>query len=110
LPFLKTRLPDGTIPVELEVYTPDIEECRFLFFKLIEQAVKDYSTIKWTDTSYRDFHWQTAYAFIFDDTYFISWGDLELNLSTICDYLDIDIEWLRMKTRAMYTQTEEEAK
>jgi hypothetical protein len=89
----------GSVRFFLEDYTPDDEECKFLLLKVIEQAVRDF--ISFADSTEPELVeiCLEARSFLFDDDYYIDWGEQELNLATIMDILDIDIEWFRSKTR-----------
>lgn len=89
----------GSTRFYLGDYTPDIEECKFLLLKIIEQAVRDY--VSFADSTEPELIeiCQEARDFIFQDDYYIDWGERELNLQIIMDILDIDIEWFRKKTR-----------
>jgi len=88
----------GNQKFTLEEYLPDIQECRFILFKVLEQAVRDY--IKFKDTDNEDLFelWCTAKGFLFDNTYRIDWGGQDISLSEILDELDLDIDWVRSKT------------
>ena len=62
--------------------------------KIIEQAIRDYLTLDQSNPL-----WPTAYSFLFSNSHYIQWGDMELNLSDIGDFIDIEVEWLRRKIR-----------
>ncbi len=96
----------GSARFYLENYLPDIEECRFLLLKVIEQAVRDY--VSFADSIEPELIdiCKEAKDFIFDDEYFIEWGGRELNLQIIMDILDIDLAWFRKKTRQKLMQKE----
>ncbi len=70
--------------------------------KIIEQSVRDYCSLEWTNIPYRAFYWQTAHDFLFDDEYFIWWGDKEMNLEMISELVGLDIDWIRLKTKERY--------
>ena len=89
----------GNAEFFLSDYIPNIEECKFLLLKVVEQAVRDILAYKGTDDQELIDRAKEAYEFIFDDEYYIAWGDEEFNLQIILDFLDIDLEWFRDKTR-----------
>lgn len=86
------------------------EEVCYLLLKIVEQAIRDYCFLEWSNIPYKKWHWETARDFIFDDDYFIFWGNLELNLGRICEILCyseksfLDIDWVRRKTQEKYEQ------
>ena len=94
----------GNVEFSLSDYLPDIEECRFLFLKTIEQAVRDYVSLEDTDSPNSSILWEQARDFIFDDEYTVDWGDKEMSITDILDILDIDINWFRMRTSKRYEE------
>ena len=89
----------GNTEFYLEDYLPNIEECRFILIKIIEQAVRDLVAFKDAEElDLIEIH-KEAEDFIFKNDYFILWGNEELNLQMILDILDIDIDWFRDRTR-----------
>lgn len=101
---------------ESEEYTLNYEECCFLLLKVVEQAIRDYSLLEYSNLPYKDFYWQTARDFLFDDDYFLDWGDLKLNLGRICEILNyseksfLDIDWVRRKTKERYEREKKKRK
>ena len=89
----------GSARFYLENYTPNMEECRFLILKVIEQAVRDF--VSFADSKEPELIevCKEARSFLFDDDYYINWGDREFCLSEMLDLVDVDIEWFRTKTR-----------
>lgn len=89
----------GSARFYLENYIPDIEECRFLLLKVVEQAVRDF--VSFADSTEPELIevCKEAKDFIFDDEYHIDWGGRQVNLQVIMDILDLDLEWFRKKTR-----------
>ena len=75
--------------------------------KVIEQAVRDYCSLEWTNIPYKLFHWQTAHDFLFDDNYFIPWGDTELNLEIISSPVGVDVGWVRLRAKRRYQKEKE---
>lgn len=92
----------GNVKFYLEQYLPNIQECRFLLTKVIEQAINDYCNLEGSDIPNAEQLWFDARDFLFDEDYWICWGDLELNLEDICDILDLDVEWIRDSTQKKY--------
>ncbi len=89
----------GSARFYLENYLPDIEECKFLLLKMVEQAVRDFVSFADSDEPELKEICKEARDFLFEDEYFIEWGGRELNLQIIMDILDIDLGWFRKKTR-----------
>lgn len=85
----------GSIQFYLSAYTPNDQECRFLLLKVVEQAINDYVSLEGSEIPYADLLWETARDFIFDDKYWIYWGDMELSLEDILDILEVNINWVR---------------
>ena len=86
----------------LEPFVLDIEESKFLLYKVVEQAIQDYVLLTWSNISYKDLLWTTARDFIFEDDYFIDWGEFVFNLETICEILDLDVDWIRRKSEERF--------
>ncbi len=82
---------------DLEDYTPNVEECRYVIFRTIEQAVKDYMNLEDAKSDEEKFNYESAKEFIFDDDYFMQWGDVEIRSTDLMDIVDMDPEWLRDK-------------
>lgn len=74
---------------------PKLDECKTLLLHVIKQAVDDYRAFK--DKTREDHQeiWVTASGFIFDDNYYIDWGDQQLNLDQICDFVGLEVNWVR---------------
>lgn len=88
----------GEVRFQLSNYYPNIEECRFLFMKVIEQAVRDYCALYNAVLPAEVALWETAKGFLFEDIYIILWGEQEMNFEDILDVLDVDIDWFREQT------------
>jgi len=86
----------------LDSYSLDLQECKYLLFKLVEQTVRDYCLLEYSDVPYRVFYWNTAKDFLFEEDYFIAWGDLELNLDQIGDIIGVDSDYIRRKAKERY--------
>jgi len=85
----------GAAQFELSFYLPDIEECRFLILKVVEQAVRDYLSLFGSNLPNDIATWETAVGFIFDEDYKIMWGNLELSQEDLLGIVDIDVKWFR---------------
>ena len=85
----------NTVTFYLDDFIPDIEECRILMLKVIEQAVRDYQLLGESQFINDKVAFETAKAFIFEDDYYFKWGEMELSTKDFLDILDLDIEWLR---------------
>jgi len=98
----------GDVKFYLDSYTLNYEEACFVLMKVVEQAIRDYCFLEWANIPYKKWHWETAKDFIFEDDYFIAWGDLELTLGNICEILAytekscIDVDWIRRKAKEKY--------
>jgi len=83
--------------------TPNIEECRFIVLKVIEQAVRDYiGLFNQQDTETKKEFWETARDFIYDESYVFFWGDNEITSSEFLEYVNLDIDYLRRKTTEQF--------
>ena len=89
----------GTVKFYLSDYYPNTEECRFLLIKIVEQSVRDFTSLADSEEPELMEICREARDFIFSDDYYIAWGDTELNLPMILEILDIDVSWFRDKTR-----------
>lgn len=87
----------GAVKFELSFYLPDIEECRFLILKVVEQSVGDYLSLFGSNLPNDIATWESAVGFIFDEDYRIMWGDLELSQEDLLGIVDIDVRWFREK-------------
>ncbi len=92
----------SSIEFYLSSYTPNDQEARFLLLKVVEQAMNDYVNLEGSEIPYADLLWESARDFIYDDSYWIYWGDMELSLEDILDILEIDIQWVRETTEKKY--------
>ena len=92
----------------LDSYKINYEEACFVLLKVVEQSIRDYCLLEWSNIPYKQFYWETARDFIFDDEYFIEWGELNLCLGNICEILsynkksEMDVDWIRRKTKDKY--------
>ena len=71
-------------------------------YKFIEQAVRDYCALEYSLIPHAMDHWESARAFLFDDDYYIQWGDIYINLDRMCECIRIDIDWVRLKIKQRY--------
>lgn len=76
---------------------PELDECRFLIKKVIEQAVRDFAALEDAVSSSEQSDYQTACGFLFDDDYHINWGGQEMSLQDLLDWVDLEAEWVRKK-------------
>lgn len=82
---------------EHEEYTVHGDETRIVFLKMIEQAIRDYWNLSKSCVPIEIQFYETASGFLFDDDYFIKWGDYEITLENILEYLEVDPSWFRTK-------------
>ena len=92
----------GTKKFYLEPCELDLEESKFLLYKVVEQTIQDYVLLPWSNISYKDLLWESARDFIFSEDYYIDWGDFVLNFEIVCQILDLEIDWVRRKTLDKY--------
>jgi len=78
---------------------PEVDECRFLIKKVVEQAVRDYSALEHSTSASEQFDYQTAVGFLFDDSYRVNWGGQEMSLQDLLDWVDLEAEWVRKKAK-----------
>ena len=79
----------------LSDYTPDIEECKILILKMLEQCVRDYCNFFTSEKESDQQIWQEARALLFDNGYRVLWGDMDIEVAQLLDIVDIDLEWFR---------------
>ena len=89
----------GSVTFELRDFVPSVDETRDLLIKVIEQAIRDYIRLHDTKNYVEAEDLFTAEEFLFNDDYFIDFGDEELNCEQILAMLSIEIKWLRDKIR-----------
>lgn len=87
-----------TVEFFLSEYTPTQDECRFIFTKILTQAVLDLTTIRNPKTKSEKEDYWTASGLLFDDNYTMNWDGEEIVADKIFDVLDLDKEWFREKT------------
>lgn len=85
----------GKKTFELPTVYPNLEECRLVFFKVIQRAIRDYINFYGLHKTASKHVADSAKTFLFSDSYKISWGNMRLSLEDITDILDIDLCWLR---------------
>lgn len=76
---------------------PQLDECKSLLLHVVKQAVDDYQSFKNKTREDHQEIWMTASGFIFDDDYYINWGEQQINLDQICDVLGLEVNWVRNK-------------
>ena len=74
---------------------PQIDECRYLILKIIDQAVRDYLSLENSSAPIDQFYYDSACQFLFDDTYAIDYGGVDKTLKDLLDILDINSQWFR---------------
>jgi hypothetical protein len=97
----------GNVKFFLSDYIPDPEECKFLLLKVVEQSVRDFVSLADSIEPELRETCKEARDFIFDDEYYIDWGDKQLNLPMILELLEIDTEWFRDKARKKLLEKDE---
>ena len=88
----------GKVRFYLSDFVPDIEECRILMLKVLEQAIRDYISLADSELQSDKETWESAKDFLYDDEYRLIWGDYELSIEEYLDILDLDINWVRSQT------------
>lgn len=88
----------GDVKFHLSDFAPDIEECRILMMKVLEQAIRDYISLSNSELPNDRETWESARDFLYDEEYRFKWGDLELSTEEFLDILDLDISWVRDQT------------
>ena len=74
---------------------PEIDECKYLILKIIEQAIRDFISLSKSSAPVEHGYYETACEFLFNDDYRIDYGDEEKSLRELLDILDIDLVWFR---------------
>jgi hypothetical protein len=92
-----STVPQNTDEFEDWQTLPNLDECRFLILKIIEQAVRDFISLEGSTAPIEQFGYETAVDFLFKDDYEINWGDTTITFCDLLDFLDVDIEWFREK-------------
>ena len=86
---------------KVEVALPELDECRILILKIVEQSVRDYVSLERSPAPIDQYYYQTAYLFIFQDEYRIHWGNTTKSLTDLLDLLDLDVDWFRMRVKEL---------
>lgn len=63
---------------ELEL---DIEDCKYIMYKVIKQATEDYVYFYFPANRKQEREFLSAEAFLFNDDHYIDWGGKEYNLN-----------------------------
>jgi len=74
---------------------PEIDECRLLILKMIEQTVRDYLNLENSPAPIERWYFEAAECFLFEEEYRVDWGGCEKSLKDFLDIIDIDIDWFR---------------
>jgi hypothetical protein len=78
-------------------FTVSHDETRMLMLKIIEQAIRDYVNLRKSTVPIEVQYWESARDFLFDPEYRIDWGEFELDIEDILDYLSLDYDWFKRK-------------
>lgn len=73
----------------------NIDECKYLILKMIEQTVRDFINLEHSSVPIEIQYYESACQFLFDDEYYIDYGGTDKNLENLLDILDINIKWFR---------------
>jgi len=86
----------------IRVYTTELslEQCRAIFLKVIEQAIKDCYVLYGTKRFDGNNTWLTAFDFIFDDEFLVDWGTILISPAEIMSMVGLDIHYMRQMVRA----------
>jgi hypothetical protein len=88
----------GNVRFHLADFVPDVEECRILMLKVLEQAIRDYMSLQNSELPNDREAWESARDFLYDDEYRLKWGDMEISTEEYLDIIDLDINWVRDQT------------
>lgn len=94
----------GVVTFYLSDFIPNLDECKFLMLKVLEQTVRDYCSLANAPTTFQKEVWLSARDFLFDDENRIMWGGLELSTESFLDILDLDIEWVRGQVKKKFAE------
>ena len=70
-----------------EDFVVNKDETKILLLKILEQAIRDYNNLAKSKIPIEIGYFETAKDFLFNREHFIFWGDLEINIVDILDYL-----------------------
>jgi len=90
------------VTFRLDNFMPEIDQCRFLILKVLDQAMRDYIALADSPLPNDRLTWEEAKDFIFSNDYTLQWGDNILTTEELLDYVDINIEWVRLQTKKKY--------
>ncbi len=80
------------------------DETKILLLKTIEQSIRDYNNLRKSVIPIEQQYFATAECFLFEKDYEIHWGDIDITLEDILNYLHIESEWFYKK---LYTLVKE---
>lgn len=83
--------------VELQRISPEIDECKTILLHVVKQAVDDYQAFKNSERPEHIEIWESANTFLFSDDHYIDWGDRQFNLEEICEFMGLEIHWVRRR-------------
>ena len=84
----------GEIEFTLSNTLPEEDECKKLIFRVLRQAILDYSNYETDSTIISEEDFLTAKDMLYDEEYLVLWGDIEVTTQELCSIIDIDTEWL----------------
>lgn len=83
--------------IDTEPYVVHEDETKILFLKIIEQSIRDYFNLSKSCVPIEVQYFESASGFLFDEDYYIPWGDYEITLENILEYLQVDPGWFKTK-------------
>lgn len=95
--FSKLVMIGGYFVSPKDDYEVKPDECRYLMLKIIEQAVRDFIVLEHSTAPIDQYFYETAVDFLFDDEYLIQWGDTEIGLEHMLEFLGLEVDWAREK-------------
>lgn len=75
------------------------DECKKVWCKMIEQAMDEYISFKFSRIPKERTLYYNARDFLFDDHYKFFFGSQELNLTELLDQFHLDADWIRLGIR-----------
>jgi hypothetical protein len=83
--------------IDTESYVVHEDETKIIFLKIIEQSIRDYFNLSKSCVPIEVQYFESASGFLFDEDYYIPWGDFEITLENILEYLQVDPGWFKTK-------------
>ncbi len=85
--------------IRKEEYTVNKDETNILFLHIIERAILDFKSYKDSKVPIEQDWYASAKGFLFDPEYRIPWGDYDINLDNILEYMGLDYDWFMRKLK-----------